>query len=102
MQEENFSGVTVMGSSALNQVTPPLRLNYPVYTLDKQLLLPENTVISTKTVDTLISSNSQTSYKTYSLFEYGSVKKDIFDSLQEHHYPIIFAEQEKTNTICKF
>jgi HD-GYP domain-containing protein (c-di-GMP phosphodiesterase class II) len=58
-------------------------------------------VISTKTIDTLISSNSQTSYKTYSLFEYGSVKKDILNSLQEHHYPVIFAEQEKTVTIMQ-
>jgi HD-GYP domain-containing protein (c-di-GMP phosphodiesterase class II) len=100
-KRKTLSGITVMGSSALSQVTQPLRLNYPVCTLDKQLLLPENTVISTKTIDTLISTNSQTSYKTYSLFEYGSVKKDIFDSLQEHHYPVIFSEQEKTATIMR-
>jgi HD-GYP domain-containing protein (c-di-GMP phosphodiesterase class II) len=90
-----------MGHPTLNQIKLLLRLNYPVYSLDKQLLLPENAVISMKTIDTLISSNSQTSYKTYSLFSYGSVKKDIFDSLQEHHYPVIFAEREKTDTIMQ-
>jgi HD-GYP domain-containing protein (c-di-GMP phosphodiesterase class II) len=78
---------------------PPLRLHCPVYTLDKQILLPENTVISTKTLLRLISSNSQTSYKTYSLFRHGSVKKDILNSLEKHHYPVIFADHEKTNTI---
>jgi HD-GYP domain-containing protein (c-di-GMP phosphodiesterase class II) len=100
-KRKTLSGVSVMGSSALKQVTPPLRVNYPVYTLDKQLLLPQNMGISTKTIDTLVSTNSQTSYKTYSLFEYGSVKKDILNSLQAHHYPVIFADLEKTATIMQ-
>jgi len=91
----------VMAKPTKNQITQSLGLKFPVYTLDKQLLLPENTTLSTRTIDTLISTNSQTSYKTYSLFNYGSVKKDILNSLQEHHYPVIFAEQEKTNTIMQ-
>jgi HD-GYP domain-containing protein (c-di-GMP phosphodiesterase class II) len=98
-KKKTASSVLVISTPALKQFIPPLRVHYPVYTLDKQLLLRENSVISTKTIDTLISSNSQTSYKTYSLFSYGSIKKDILASLQEHHYPVIFAEQEKTFTI---
>lgn len=78
-----------------------LRLTCPVHTLDKQLLLTENTKISTRTMDTLMSLNSQTSYKTYSLLKYGSVKKDILNFLKESNYQIIFANQKKTATIIR-
>ena len=94
-----LSSVMVVGSHTRGQIMTPLRIHYPVHTLNKQLLLPENMVLSTKTINTLISSNRQTSYKTYSLFDYGSVRKDILAFLKEHHYPVIFADREKTNTI---
>jgi HD-GYP domain-containing protein (c-di-GMP phosphodiesterase class II) len=100
-KRKTLSSVMVVGSPALNQFILPLRINYPVHTLDKQLLLPENTVLTTKAIDTLISSNSQSSCRTYSLFRHGSVKKDILNFLKKNHYPVIFAEKEKTITIMQ-
>jgi len=100
-QSKNIKRIAVIAPEVYSQFRHPLNLNFPVCTLDKQLLLPENVAVSRKTIDTLISFNSQTSYKTYSLFNYSSIKKDIFNSLQEHHYPVIFAETEKTATIMQ-
>lgn len=100
-KKKTLNSAIVARSSTLKQFIPPMEIHYPICTLDKQLLLREHTVISTKTIVTLISSNTHTSYKTYSLLNYGSVKKDIFDFLQQHHYPVIFAEQEKTATIMR-
>ncbi len=73
-----------------------LRLSYPVYTLDQQQLLSENTQNLTKTLATLISSSSPTSYKRHSLLKYGSVKNDLMNFLYEPNYKIIFADREKT------
>jgi HD-GYP domain-containing protein (c-di-GMP phosphodiesterase class II) len=78
-----------------------LRLSHPIYTLDNQLLMPENTQISQKTLDTLISSNKNKSSKTYPLFKYGSVKDDFLAFLLESNYRIIFAEQKKTLPILR-
>ena len=73
-----------------------IRLTCPVHTLDKQLLLSENSQISTKTIDTLISSNRQKFYKTYFLSEHGSVKVDLINFLYESNYKVIFADQKNT------
>jgi HD-GYP domain-containing protein (c-di-GMP phosphodiesterase class II) len=76
-----------------------LTLSYPVYTLDYQLLLPENTEITDKTLDDLISLNKQAYKKTYSLFQYGSFKKDLINFLNDYHYRTIFSDQKKTDKI---
>jgi len=77
----------------------PLLLHHPVYTLGKKVLVPANTHIGMKTVDTLIDSNSKKQYKKFSLFNHGSVKNDLLDSLLKPNYKIIFAEQKKTKAV---
>jgi len=74
-------------------------VDYPVYTLDKKLLLPGNTRIDRKTLDSILSSNKKKPYKTYSLFKYGSVKNDLLDSLSTPHYKVIFADRQKKKTV---
>lgn len=72
-----------------------LRVLYPIYTLDKQQLLSENTQNLTKALATLISSSSPTSYKRHSLLKYGSVRDDLMNFLYEPNYQIIFADRKK-------
>jgi len=76
-----------------------LFVDYPVYTLDKKLLLPGNTHIGRKTLDSIISSNNRNPYKTYSLFNYGSVKHDFLNFLSTPNYQVIFADQGKKKTV---
>ncbi len=72
-----------------------MRLHYPVHTLDNQLLLPAGTVLSTETLEDLISSSKTTSYQTYPLLEYGMVKHDLLRQISRPPYDLIFSGQEK-------
>ncbi len=72
-----------------------LTLQHPVHTLDKELLLPASTLLSTETLDELISPHRTTTHKTYSLLLYASVKKDILEFLSVAPYEIIFADKEQ-------
>lgn len=72
-----------------------MRLYYPVHTLDNQLLLPAGTVLSTETLEDLISSSKATSYQTYPLLEYGMVKHDVLRQMSRPPYDLIFFGQEK-------
>lgn len=73
-----------------------LKLSYPVYTLNNQLLLPAGSELSEETLDTLISLNKNNSHPSYPLLNYGSVKNDLLNFLGSLPYNIIFADQEKT------
>ena len=70
-------------------------LYYPVHTLDNQLLLPAGTVLSTETLEDLVSSNKATSYQTYPLLEYGMVKHDLLRQISRPPYDFIFSGQKK-------
>ena len=72
-----------------------VRLYYPVHTLDNQLLLPAGAVLSTKTLEDLISSSKPTSYQTYPLLEYGMVKHDLLHQISRPPYDLIFSGQKK-------
>ncbi|MBS1114858.1 MAG: hypothetical protein H6Q94_587 [Nitrospirae bacterium] len=71
-----------------------MKLSYPVHTLDNRLLLPAGTVLSTETLEELISSN-KTSYQTSSLLEYGMVKHDLLRQISRPPYDLIFSGQGK-------
>ncbi|HUO76590.1 MAG TPA: HD domain-containing phosphohydrolase [Thermodesulfovibrionales bacterium] len=72
-----------------------MKLSYPVHTLDNQLLLPAGTVLSTETLEDLISSNKVTSYQAYPLLEYGMVKHDLLRQMIRPPYDLIFSSQER-------
>lgn len=76
-----------------------MRLNYPVHTLDNQRLLPAGTVLSSETLEDLISSNKATSYQTHSLLEYGMVKHDLLHQMSRSPYDAIFSDQKKIEEI---
>jgi HD-GYP domain-containing protein (c-di-GMP phosphodiesterase class II) len=73
-----------------------LKILYPVQTLDKQLLLPAGTVLTTDRLDTLVdSSKTAPSPQRYSLLEFGSMKKDLLRFLGVPPWPRIFADQKE-------
>jgi HD-GYP domain-containing protein (c-di-GMP phosphodiesterase class II) len=72
-----------------------MTINHPVYTLDNKLLLPASTVLSTKTLQDLISSNRAASYQTCPLLEYGAVRHDLLRQMKRRPYDLIFSSQEK-------
>ncbi len=76
-----------------------IRLYYPVHTFDNQLLLPAGAVLSTKTLDNLISSGKPTPYETYPLLDYGMVRHDLHRQISRPPYDLIFSGQEKITEV---
>lgn len=78
-----------------------LTLHYPVHSLDNRLVLPANSVLSAETLDTLISSSRTKSYQKLSLFQYGSIRKDILNLLSQPPYKVIFSDQKQISNLLK-
>jgi HD-GYP domain-containing protein (c-di-GMP phosphodiesterase class II) len=76
-----------------------LKLNYPVFTTDKQLLLPAGAVLSTETLEELISSSKATSYQTCPLLKYGSVRDDLLHQMKRPPYDVIFSGERKIKEV---
>ena len=76
-----------------------LRLNYPVHTPDNQLLLPAGTVLSTETLEDLISSSKATSYQTCPLLKYENVKNDLLRQMERPPYDLIFSRGQKIEEV---
>lgn len=74
-------------------MTDTLKLNYPVYTVDKKLLLPAGAFLSKETLGNLIDSNKKTSYQTFPLLKYGTVKNDILRQMRRPAYDEMFANE---------
>ncbi len=68
-----------------------LKLNYPVYTVDKQLLLPAGTFLSKETLEYLIYSDKIKSHHTYPLVKYGTVRDDLLRQMRRPPYDVMFA-----------
>jgi HD-GYP domain-containing protein (c-di-GMP phosphodiesterase class II)/DNA-directed RNA polymerase subunit RPC12/RpoP len=66
------------------------KLDYPVHTLDNQLLLPAGTEITTETLDELIATNKSASYRSVSFLNYDTVYQDMLSILQKPPYNVIF------------
>jgi HD-GYP domain-containing protein (c-di-GMP phosphodiesterase class II) len=79
------------------------KLDYPVHTLDNQLLLPSGTELTTEALDELIAANKGTSYRTVSFLNYDTVYQDMLNILQKPPYDIIFKKlnEEAIFTIMK-
>jgi HD-GYP domain-containing protein (c-di-GMP phosphodiesterase class II) len=70
------------------------KLDFPVYTLDKRLLLSAGTLLTPETLDTLISTHNGTPYESLPFLEYGTVYKDILHLIRKPPYNRIFGKQE--------
>jgi len=78
---------------------PGLILQYPVRTLDHQLLFPHKTLLAKETVDALISLHGTHSYQTSPLLSYGSVKQDCLDFFSTPPFVTIFSDQKEINDL---
>jgi len=78
---------------------PGLILQYPVRTLDHQLLFPQKTLLTKETVDALIHLHKTSSYQASSLLFYGSVKRDLLDFLSAPPFVTILSDQKEINDL---
>jgi HD-GYP domain-containing protein (c-di-GMP phosphodiesterase class II) len=78
-----------------------LTLQFPIRTLDNQLLLPSGTLLTKETLDAVIYSNKVFSYQTYSLLLYGSVKEDCLTFFSTPPYKTIFLGKRQVNDLLR-
>lgn len=76
-----------------------LILSHPVYTLDKNLLVPEETLLSKEVLEDVILSNKREPYESCSLMEYGTIAKDILRFFNRPPYNIIFSDQKQAENL---
>jgi HD-GYP domain-containing protein (c-di-GMP phosphodiesterase class II) len=72
-----------------------LTLDYPVYSLDRHLLLPAGTTLSEDDFHALVSSSSADYQKKYSLMQFGTVRKDILDFVSQPPGNTVFRNKEE-------
>lgn len=78
-----------------------LKLDYPVYSLDRQLLLRAGTTLTEETLKTLIASRGDDRRKSYPLMQYGTVKEDVRFYLAHPPINCIVNDQKRTAEIMK-
>ncbi len=76
-----------------------LTLQYPIHTLDNQLLFPSGTFLTKETLDAAIYSQRAYSYQTYPLLSHGSVKEDCLNFLSKPPYDIIFSDKKQIDDL---
>jgi HD-GYP domain-containing protein (c-di-GMP phosphodiesterase class II) len=74
---------------------PGLILQYPIHTLDHQLLFPQKALLTKEALDALISSHKTQSHRTSPLLFYGSVKQDCLDFLRLPPFVTIFSNKNE-------
>ena len=78
---------------------PRLTLQYPIRTLDNQLLFPSGTFLTQEMLDAVIDSHGAYSYQAYPLLLYGSVKEDCLNFLSNPPYETIFSDKKEVNDL---
>lgn len=77
-----------------------LKVKYPVYTLDNQLILPENTELSPQTIDALVAKSPENPQKKANLLEYGTIRRDMFRYIMETpSYHLIFSNPTRVDRL---
>jgi HD-GYP domain-containing protein (c-di-GMP phosphodiesterase class II) len=76
------------------------KIEYPVFTFDRQELLSAGTMLTAKAVSELIAENDIIQ-ESYALFAYGRAKKDLFHFISQPPYDIIFLNQKTNNIVLK-
>jgi len=75
------------------------KLDYPVYNMERLMLLSAGTRLTANTLDAMIASYKGPPYKKFSFLEYGTVNQDILRLLQNPPYDCIFGESEKETAV---
>ena len=74
---------------------PKLTIQYPIRTLDNELLFSPGTFLTKKTLDSVLDSRKVYSSQTYPLLSRGSVKKDCLNFLSTPPYDVIFRDKKQ-------
>lgn len=74
---------------------PKLTLQYPIRTLDNQLLFPPDTLLTEEMLSAVIDLHRADSYQMYPLLLYGSVQEDCLDFLRFPPYATIFQDKKE-------
>jgi HD-GYP domain-containing protein (c-di-GMP phosphodiesterase class II) len=77
----------------------PIKLLYPINTLDGQLLLPAGSELSDETLKGLLASKRPVSLKKYHLMDHGSIMKDLRRITEVSPYDIIFSDPDGLSEI---
>ena len=75
-------------------MTNPVKLRFPVHTLDGQLLLPEGSELTEEALGLLVAAHPSCALKTYPLMDHGTIQKDIFSLFNRPPYDIVFSESD--------
>ena len=76
-----------------------LILDYPVYSLDRHLLLPAGTTLSKDDFHALVSSSSADYLKKYPLMQSGTVRQDIMDFIRQPPGNTVFGNKKELSEI---
>lgn len=78
-----------------------LKLDYPVYSLDRQLLLRAGTTLTDEMLKTLIASRGADHRETHALLQHGTVKEDILGFLTHPPVNTIINDRRQISEIMK-
>lgn len=78
---------------------PAVKINYPIFTLEKQQLFSSGTVITEEILEELIAGNTSAPYRDFCLLDHGSVKNDLLTFFKFPAYRIVFGDEERINSL---
>ncbi|MFB3886388.1 MAG: HD domain-containing phosphohydrolase [Thermodesulfobacteriota bacterium] len=78
---------------------PRLTLQYPIHTLDNQLLFPPGTLLTEKVLSEVICSLGTFPDQTHPLDSYRTIRKDCLNFLSTHPYDIIFSDKKEIDEL---
>lgn len=79
-----------------------LKLQFPVYTLDRRLLLPGGTLLTRKVLDDLAGEGRKKSRPSIPLMGYGTVRRDLHRFLRQDAYRVIFGDPRRNAVLLGF
>ena len=79
----------------------PLRLHYPVHTLDGELLLEAGTVLTPETLEEVVSRRKEGEDSRVPILEYGTIRQDLLECIREGPYRLIFDDPPTVEEILR-
>ena len=79
----------------------PLRLHYPVRTLDNDLLLEAGTVLTAETLEEVVSRRKEGEDSSVPILEYGTIRQDLLKCIREGPYRLIFDDPPTLEEILR-
>ena len=79
----------------------PIEIKYPIYTLDRKVLLTPGTRLSEALLDDLIARIPEPPPAPQSLLSYANVRNDIHDLFRDPSYHIIFSDERRNTNVME-